>query len=175
MGLERRREMTAATREEARLGWMALTLTPGMGPTRIGKAVKILGAAEQLFEASLTELEMTGMPGASAQFIFDGRAREAAENEMKRVAEAGGTILTPDDEAYPERLREIYDPPAVLWIRGDVESADAAGNCGGGDAASFALWRGDGGDAVARSGEPAAGDFERDGARRGYGGAQGSA
>jgi DNA processing protein len=35
--------------------------------------------------------------------------------------EAGGSFLTPDDEAYPERLREIYDPPAVLWIRGNAE------------------------------------------------------
>ncbi|MDW5267115.1 MULTISPECIES: DNA-processing protein DprA [Acidobacteriaceae] len=100
---------------------MALTLTPGMGPTRIGRAVKALGAAERLFEASLTELEATGMPAQSAQFLFEGKARAAAEDEMRRVAEAGGSILTQDDEAYPQRLREIYDPPAVLWIRGNAE------------------------------------------------------
>jgi DNA processing protein len=114
-------EMTTAAQERARTAWMALTLTPGMGPTRIAKAVKALGAAERLFEVSLTELEATGMPAQSAQFIFEGKARAAAEDEMKRVAEAGGSILTQDDEAYPERLREIYDPPAVLWIRGNVE------------------------------------------------------
>src|SRR5271168_2094992 len=60
------------------------------------------------------------MPAAAAQFCFEGKARAAAEDEFKRVAEAGGTVLTPEDEAYPERLREIYDPPAVLWTRGDV-------------------------------------------------------
>jgi DNA processing protein len=103
------------------MAWMALTLTPGMGPTRIGRAVKALGAAERLFEVSLTELEATGMPAQSAQFIFEGKARAAAEDEIHRVGEAGGSILTQDDEAYPERLREIYDPPAVLWIRGNVE------------------------------------------------------
>lgn len=113
-------EMTAMAREQGRLAWMALTLTPGMGPTRIAKAVRAVGAAERLFEASLTELEATGMPAQSAQFIFEGKAQTAAEDEMKRVAEAGGSVLTQDDEAYPERLREIYDPPAVLWIRGDV-------------------------------------------------------
>jgi DNA processing protein len=107
--------------EQARLAWMALTLTPGMGPTRIARAVKSLGAAERLFEVSLTELEATGMPVQSAQFIFEGKARTAAEDEMKRVSEAGGSILTQADDAYPERLREIYDPPAVLWIRGNVE------------------------------------------------------
>ncbi len=61
---------------------------------------------------------------------------------MKRVAEAGGTVLTREDEAYPERLLEIYDPPAVLWIRGDVDAAGAARDCGGGDAAAFAVWAG---------------------------------
>ncbi|WP_260737555.1 DNA-processing protein DprA [Tunturiibacter lichenicola] len=110
----------AIVREQARMAWMALTLTPGMGPTRIWKAMNRLGAAERIFQASLTELEGLGMPAQSAQFVFEGKARTAAEDEMKRVGEAGGTVLTPEDEAYPERLREIYDPPAVLWIRGDA-------------------------------------------------------
>jgi DNA processing protein len=105
----------------ARVAWMALTLTPGMGPTRIWKAINRLGSAERVFEASLTELEGLGMPAQSAQFIFEGKARVAADDELRRVAEVGGSVLTPIDEAYPERLREIYDPPAVLWIRGNVE------------------------------------------------------
>ncbi|HMH12862.1 MAG TPA: DNA-processing protein DprA [Edaphobacter sp.] len=105
----------------AGMAWMALTLTPGMGPTRIWKAVDRLGAAERMFDASLTELEGLGMPAKSAQFIFEGKARAAAEDEVRRVAEVGGSVLTPADEAYPERLREIYDPPAVLWIRGNVK------------------------------------------------------
>jgi DNA processing protein len=104
----------------AKMAWMALTLTPCMGPTRIWKAMGRLEAAERLFEASLTELEGLGMPAAAAQFVFEGKARSVAEDEIKRTVEAGGTVLTPEDAEYPERLREIYDPPAVLWIRGDV-------------------------------------------------------
>ena len=100
---------------------MALMLTPGMGPTRIWKAMKRLGSGSRVFAAMLTELEVAGMPAQSAQFVFEGKARAAAEDELKRVAEAGGTVLTPEDAGYPERLREIYDPPAVLWIRGSVE------------------------------------------------------
>jgi DNA processing protein len=107
--------------DAAKMAWMALTLTPGMGPTRIWKAMNRLGAAERLFEASLTELEGLGMPAQSAQFCFEGKARAAAEDEMRRTLEAGGSVLTPEDEAYPDRLRQIYDPPAVLWIRGNVE------------------------------------------------------
>ncbi len=80
-----------------------------------------LGSGERLFEASLTELEGLGLPAHSAQFCFEGKAHEAAENELSRVIEAGGAILTPADDSYPARLREIYDPPAVLWVRGNVE------------------------------------------------------
>ncbi len=50
--------------DAAKMAWMALMLTPGMGPTRIWKAMNRLGAAERLFEASLTELEGLGMPAA---------------------------------------------------------------------------------------------------------------
>src|SRR6185312_3215794 len=107
--------------EKTQLGWLALALTPGMGPTRIWRAMERLGSAEKLLEATLTELECAGMPASSAQFVFDGRARTAAVEEMKRVNEAGATLLTPDNEAYPEQLKQIYDPPAVLWVRGNVE------------------------------------------------------
>ncbi|WP_263368513.1 DNA-processing protein DprA [Edaphobacter bradus] len=113
--------MRVGQRETARLAWLALILTPGMGAKRIWKAMARLGGAARLFDASLTELEGFGMPAQSAQFVFEGKAREAAENEMARVIEAGGQIMTPEDEGYPARLREIYDPPAVLWVRGSVE------------------------------------------------------
>jgi DNA processing protein len=113
--------------ELARMAWMALALTPGMGPTRIWRAMGRLEGADRLFEASLTELEGLGMPAKSAQFCFEGKARTAAEDELRRVAEAGGSVLTPEDKEYPERLREIYDPPAVLWIRGDVEMLSRPG------------------------------------------------
>jgi DNA processing protein len=101
---------------------MALALTPEMGPTRIARAMARLESdAERVFEASLTELEGVGMPARAAQFVADEGARfDAAEDEAKRVAEAGGFFLTREDAAYPERLLEIYDPPAVLWIRGDA-------------------------------------------------------
>jgi len=112
---------------EARLAWLALALTPKMGPTRCGRAIERLGAAERVFSASLTELEGAGLPAAAAQFVFDGRARAGALEELKRTEEAGAGILTPEDESYPHRLLEIYDPPAVLWTRGDVGLLNRAG------------------------------------------------
>ena len=114
-------------RPEARLAWLALALTPGMGPTRCARAVKRLGVAERLFGASLTELEGIGMPAEAVQFCFDGRARAAAIEEASRTAEQQASYLTPEDESYPSRLLEIYDPPAVLWVRGDARLLNRAG------------------------------------------------
>lgn len=105
---------------ESQLAWLALILTPAMGATRSWRVMRQLGDPKQIFTASLTELEGLGMPAGAAQFFFEGKARTAAEEEWNRTYDNGGSILTPSDEEYPERLREIYDPPAVLWIRGDV-------------------------------------------------------
>jgi DNA processing protein len=113
--------------ELSRLAWLALTLTPGMGPTRIARAMRKLGSAERLFHASLTELESLGMPAQSAQFLADGRGRQVAEDESKNLLEQGGFFITPDDPEYPTRLLEIYDPPSVLWIRGNAKLLNRPG------------------------------------------------
>jgi DNA processing protein len=112
---------------EARLAWLALVLTPQMGPTRCARTVRRLGMAERVFGASLTELEGAGMPAEAAQFVVDGRARAVAIEEASRTAEQQAAYLTPEDEAYPDRLLEIYDPPPVLWVRGDVRQLSRAG------------------------------------------------
>ena len=75
--------------DEDRLAWLALALSPGLGPKRILDAMKALHAPSQLFALSLTELEGLRFPAESAQFIFDGKARQAAEEEWARVAAQG--------------------------------------------------------------------------------------
>ncbi len=115
---------TGAPKREAEspdsLAWLALALTPGMGPTRCFRAMRALRGAGRVFSASLTELEAAGLPAAAAQFVFNGRARRAAEDEMGRVREGGASLLTPEDDEYPGQLLEIYDPPPVLWVRGNA-------------------------------------------------------
>ncbi len=112
--------MPQEQKEQARLGWMALVLSPGMGSVRCARAVAGLGSAERVFEASLTDLERVGMPADSAQFVIEGKALAAVKDEVARLDDAGGFFITREDEAYPERLLQIYDPPAVLWMRGDA-------------------------------------------------------
>ncbi|MGO9436015.1 MAG: DNA-processing protein DprA [Terracidiphilus sp.] len=61
------------------------------------------------------------IPGSSGADIFDGKGRQAAEQEWVQVVEQGGTICTYGCSEYPERLKEIYDPPPVLWVRGNLK------------------------------------------------------
>jgi DNA processing protein len=107
-----------ATLDEERLAWLALVLAPGLGPKRILDAVKQLEAPSQIFTLPLTALEGLRFPAQAAQFIFDGKARRAAEEEWARVAAQGATLVSYSCPEYPERLKEIYDPPPVLWVRG---------------------------------------------------------
>lgn len=108
------------TLDESHLAWLALTLTPGLGPKRILDAVRQTGSASRILDLPLTGLEGLGLPAAVAQFVFDGKARQAAEAEAQRVAEQGASIVAFDSPEYPEQLKEIYDPPPVLWVRGDA-------------------------------------------------------
>ncbi|MGC2618867.1 MAG: DNA-processing protein DprA [Acidobacteriaceae bacterium] len=103
-----------------RHAWLALALTPGIGPRRILHAVERYNSADRVLHLPLTELECLQFPAQAAQFIVHGEAARAADQELEKLAASGASILTIRDEAYPERLRQIFDPPALLWIRGDV-------------------------------------------------------
>ncbi len=103
------------------LEWLAISLTPGLGPTKARKLVEHFGSAEGVFRASLTELESTGIQAVSAQSIATGKSAELAREEIARAAGAGVTVLSLEDSCYPARLKEIYDPPLVLYVRGDPE------------------------------------------------------
>jgi DNA processing protein len=103
-----------------RHAWLALALTPGIGPRRILRGVERCGCADHVLHLPLTELEALEFPAQAAQFIGSGEAARSADQELEKLTASGATILTYRDEAYPERLRQIFDPPALLWIRGDA-------------------------------------------------------
>src|SRR5919108_1523427 len=108
--------------DEASLHWLALNLTPGLGPTKGRKLVEHFGAIAQVFKATLTELEATGIQTVSAQALRTGRAMELAYEELSRATSAGINVVCFDDPAYPQQLKQIYDPPLVLYLRGNAEA-----------------------------------------------------
>src|SRR5271154_4618268 len=99
--------------------WLALALTPGLGPTRGRRLVEFMGGVNAVFQASLTELEATGVRTVSAQSLGTGRSLELAQDELARAAAASVRVISVDDAAYPSQLKQIYDPPLILYVRGD--------------------------------------------------------
>jgi DNA processing protein len=106
------------TVETATRQWLALALTPGLGPTRGRRIVEFFGGVNAVFQASLTELEATGIQTASAQSLGTGRSLELAQDELARAAAANVTVISVDHCAYPSQLKQIYDPPLILYVRG---------------------------------------------------------
>jgi DNA processing protein len=103
------------------LGWVALALTPGLGARTAGKLLREFGSPDAIFNASLMALEGHRLPAAVAQALHSRRPLSDAAKELAQVQAAGCRLLTWDEPEYPARLREIYDPPPLLYVRGNVE------------------------------------------------------
>jgi DNA processing protein len=107
--------------QEEELHWLALKLVPGLG-TRISKRLlDRFHSPQAIFRASRTELEGAGVSGAVAQSIASGCAFEDAAAQHEKIKEAGAALVTIGDPRYPPLLREIYDPPVLLFARGRLE------------------------------------------------------
>jgi DNA processing protein len=100
--------------------WLALSLTPGLGPTRGRKLAERFASVQDIFHASLTELEAQNLQAQSAQHIALGKSLELAHDELARAVAANVQILCCDDPGWPNRISEIYDPPLVLFVRGNA-------------------------------------------------------
>jgi DNA processing protein len=111
--------------QEEELHWLALKLVPGLG-TRISKRLlDRFRSPQAIFRASRTELEGAGVSGAVAQSIASGCVFEDAATQQEKVKESDAVLVTIGDPRYPAPLREIYDPPILLFARGRLELLDS--------------------------------------------------
>lgn len=118
---------TSNTPEIVTLQWLALVLTPGLGPTKARRLIEFFGSVTNIFSASLTELEASGLQAISAQSLGTGRSLELANDELARVAAAGVRLISLDGPAYPAQLKQIYDPPLILYVRGNEQAISQPG------------------------------------------------
>ena len=72
------------TDNSKRISWMALALTPGLGPTRARRLVEFFGGVEGVFQVSLTELESAGLPAAAAQSLGTGKSLDSPTTKPER-------------------------------------------------------------------------------------------
>jgi DNA processing protein len=113
-------ESPVLSREEE-IYWLALRLVPGLGARTSGKLLDRFRTPQAIFRASRTELEGAGLSGSVAQSVASGCTFEEAATQQDRMAKCDAVAVPIADPRYPRLLREIFDPPIVLFARGRVD------------------------------------------------------
>lgn len=105
--------------------WLALSFISGLGSTLIRRLIDRFETPERVFHASKRELlEIEGLGEKLIEKIKNGPEEKLVENELSLLKGVGGDIITIKDVNYPKRLKEIYDPPPILYIRGSLKEDD---------------------------------------------------
>jgi DNA processing protein len=107
--------------QDDQLHWLALRMTPGLGTRKAGQLVGVFRTPQAIFRASRSELEASGLSASVAQSIASGCAFEDAATQHQKMINAEALLIPMPDPRYPPRLRDIFDPPPVLFARGRVE------------------------------------------------------
>ena len=115
----------AAITKEDELYWLALRLVPGLGTRKSGQILQQFRTAQAIFRASRAELESAGLPGSIAQSIASGCTFEDAVDQQEKMQGCGAVLIPISDPRYPARLKEIFDPPIALFVRGRTELLDS--------------------------------------------------
>jgi DNA processing protein len=113
--------LSSVLSREEELYWLAFKMVPGLGTRTSGKLLDRFRTPQAIFRASRTELESAGVSGAVAQSIASGITFEDAAAQQDKILESGTVLITLGDPRYPALLREIFDPPILLFARGRVE------------------------------------------------------
>jgi DNA processing protein len=105
--------------------WIALNMTPGVGPRAATKLLERFGSADAVFQARRPELEQLRLKPETIESIMKREFEDKALAEFENVKQLGCDILILDDGIYPQLLREIADPPITLYVRGEWEACFA--------------------------------------------------
>ena len=104
---------------------VALNMIPQMGPVRLRRLLDAFGSAEKILLARADQLAaIDGIPRALAENISHWQEFANPAAELKKAADLGAQVITAEDAEYPSALREIHDPPIVLYVRGQLTERD---------------------------------------------------
>ncbi len=107
---------------DSSLSWLALSLTPGLASRLSARLLRRFDSPEGVFRASLAELEACNLPVSVAQAVFKKEAFKRAEKELAAVRRITGCrLLNWTEPEFPQNLLQIYDPPVMLYVRGDPQ------------------------------------------------------
>ncbi len=104
--------------------WAALNLVPRLGPVRFRKLEAYFGDMEKAWKACLGEFKAAGLDDRTARDLITLRSKTTPESELERIIRAGINLVSWHDDDYPVRLKEIADPPPVLYFKGTLLPSD---------------------------------------------------
>ncbi len=108
--------------------FLALSLITGLGSKRIKLLAKAFDDPSRIFELSKTELRSVETIGeASALSILSFKKWDEVDQIIKATEKVKAQIITIADPEYPPLLKQIYDPPALFWMKGNPEALSKAG------------------------------------------------
>src|SRR5271163_4110060 len=106
---------------EASLPWLALTMTPGIAARLSARLLREFGSPEGVFRASLRQLESCNLTAPVAQAVYKKQNFWRAEKEVEAIRRVGCRLVNWTEPEYPQSLLQIYDPPVLLYVRGDAQ------------------------------------------------------
>ena len=110
---------------DSREAFIALNLIEGVGSVRARSLLEHFGDAPAILSASASQLlRVRNIGEDTAANIANWEKNADLAAELKRIADYGCHVLIQSDEQYPAALREIYDPPLVLYVKGELTAKD---------------------------------------------------
>ncbi len=114
------------TSSEDTKDWIILNMIPSVGSSTFRRLVKFFGSPSAVLAASLRELSMVrGVTPSVCQNIIDHRDNIQADRELDLINQHNCKLITIADENYPSSLKAIYDPPPILYVKGNLLPADS--------------------------------------------------
>jgi len=110
---------------DSREALVALNMVEHVGPVRVRQLLEHLGNPPAILNASRAQLlRVPGIGEETAEAIANWESAVDLGGELKRITDFGCRILIQEDEEYPALLRQIYDPPIVLYVKGSLTARD---------------------------------------------------
>jgi len=101
--------------------WLRLIRADGVGPVTFAKLIKRFGSPDRALGASVSELsKIDGIGFKTAEQIAATRNKFEPDKEIDLAEKLGVWLITLEDKRYPPVLKQIYDPPPVLCIKGTL-------------------------------------------------------
>ena len=98
--------------------WIAFNRVPGIGRARFAKLEERFGSLAEAWRANGSALRAAGLDGRSTEMVVSRRPSIDPDAEIRRLEESGARAFTRHDDEYPPRLKEIYDLPPVIYVKG---------------------------------------------------------